>query len=89
MFIALKSGLNLIADVSALGLAFQHAGVATSRRFILQHPDVVRRYIKSHVEAVHRIKSDRDMGLKVTAQSFSGRKTREYGEEGTRYMSRR
>jgi NitT/TauT family transport system substrate-binding protein len=88
MFIAQKNGLNLIADVSTLGLAFQHAGVATSRRFILQHPDVVRRYIRSHVEAVHRIKSDRDMGLKVAAKYFGRTRDQESMEKSyTRYIS--
>jgi len=70
MFIAQKNGLNLIADVSALGLAFQHAGVATSRRFIRDHSDIVRRYIRAHVEAVHRLKTDRETGLQVAAKYF-------------------
>jgi NitT/TauT family transport system substrate-binding protein len=88
MFIAQKNGLNLIADVSTLGLAFQHAGVATSRRYILQHPDVVRRYIRSHVEAVHRIKTDRETGLKVAAKYFGRTRDQESMEKSyTRYIS--
>jgi NitT/TauT family transport system substrate-binding protein len=88
MFIAQKNGLNVIADVSALGLAFQHAGVATSRRFIVQHPDVVRRYLRSHVEAVHRIKSDRETGLKVAMKYFGRTKDQESMEKSyTRYIS--
>lgn len=88
MFIAQKNGLNLIADVSALGLAFQHAGVATSRKFILQHPDVVRRYIKAHVEAVHRIKTDRATGLKVAMKYFGRTRDQESMEKSyTRYIS--
>jgi NitT/TauT family transport system substrate-binding protein len=88
MFIAQKNGLNLIADVSALGLAFQHAGVATSRRFILQHPDVVRRYMRSHVEAVHRIKSDRETGLRVAMKYFGRTRDQESMERSyTRYIS--
>jgi ABC-type nitrate/sulfonate/bicarbonate transport system substrate-binding protein len=88
MFIAQKNGLNLIADVSALGLAFQHTGVATSRKFILQHPDVVRRYIKAHVEAVHRIKTDRATGLKVAMKYFGRTRDQESMEKSyTRYIS--
>jgi len=88
MFIAQKSGLNLIADVSALGLAFQHAGVATSRRYILQHPDLVRRYIRSHVEAVHRLKTDRETGLRVAAKYFGRTRDQESMEKSyARYIS--
>jgi NitT/TauT family transport system substrate-binding protein len=88
MFIAQKNGLNLIADVSALGLAFQHAGVATSRKFILQHPDVVRRYIRAHVEAIHRIKTDRETGLKVAMKYFGRARDQESMEKSyTRYIS--
>jgi NitT/TauT family transport system substrate-binding protein len=88
MFIAQKNGLNLIADVSSLGLAFQHAGVATSRRFILQHPDVVRRYLRSHVEAVHRLKTDREMGMKVAMKYFGRARDQESMEKSyTRYIT--
>jgi NitT/TauT family transport system substrate-binding protein len=88
MFIAQKNGLNLIADVSALGLAFQHAGVATSRKFILQHPDVVRRYVRSHLEAIHRIKTDRETGLKVAMKYFGRTRDQESMEKSyTRYIS--
>jgi NitT/TauT family transport system substrate-binding protein len=87
MFIAQKNGLNLIADVSALGLAFQHAGAATSRRFIREQPDIVRRYIKSHVEAVHRIKTDRETGLKVAAKYFGTRDRESMEKSYSRYIS--
>ena len=33
-FIGQKKGMNILADVAQLGLAFQNTGVATSRRFI-------------------------------------------------------
>ncbi len=55
MFIGQKKGLNILADVSKLGLPFQYTGVVTSRRFIREHPDTVKKYAKSQLEAVHRI----------------------------------
>src|SRR6516164_9416355 len=51
MFIGQKKGLNILADVSKLGLPFQYTGVATSRRFVKEHPDSVRRYVRSQLEA--------------------------------------
>jgi len=59
---AQKKGFNALAAVSQ---AYQSAGVATTRRFIRESPDIVRRYVKSQIEAVHRIKTDREMGKRV------------------------
>lgn len=49
-------------------LPYQGVGVATTRTFIRENPDIVRRYVKSQIEAVHRIKTDRETGLKVLAK---------------------
>jgi len=38
-------------------LPFQHNGVVTTRKFIRENPDTVRRYVKSQVEAVHVMKT--------------------------------
>ncbi len=64
-FMAEKKGLTVIADVAQMGLVFQHTGAATTRRFLKEHPDVVRRYVKSHVEAVHRIWTDKEITVKT------------------------
>jgi ABC-type nitrate/sulfonate/bicarbonate transport system substrate-binding protein len=67
-FIAEKSGLNVIADVAQMGLVFQHTGAATTRHFIKQHPEIVRRYVKAHVEAVHRIWTDKEITVRALAK---------------------
>ena len=72
MFIGQKKGLSILADVSKLGLPFQYTGVASSRRFIREHPDTVRRYVKSQLEAVHRIYTDKETSLKVLTKYFRG-----------------
>jgi len=43
-----------------MGLVFQHTGAATTRKFIKEHPDTVRRYVRSHVEAVHKMWTDKE-----------------------------
>ncbi len=68
MYVAQKRGFNIMADVAALGLAYQATGVATTRKFIREHPDVVRKYVKSQVEAVHRFKTDRETGIRILAK---------------------
>ncbi|HET8564182.1 MAG TPA: ABC transporter substrate-binding protein [Candidatus Binatia bacterium] len=67
-FIAEKRGLAVLADVSKMGLVFQHTGAATTRRFIRDNQDTVRRYVRSHVEAVHRIWTDKEASIKTLAK---------------------
>ncbi len=62
---AQKRGLNSLVGVR---LPYQGVGVATTRTFIRENPDIVRRYIRSQIEAVHRIKTDRETGIKVLAK---------------------
>jgi NitT/TauT family transport system substrate-binding protein len=80
-FLAQKKGFNVLADLAALGLAYQHAGGATTRRFIRGNFDVVRKYVKSHIEAVHRLKTDRETGVKVLAKYMRGVTDREILEK--------
>ena len=61
-FVGEKKGFYTLVQVS---VPTQSTGVATTRRFIRENPDVVRKYIKSQIEAVHRIKTDRVAGMNV------------------------
>lgn len=71
-FMAEKKGLAVIADVAQMGLIFQHTGAATTRRFLKERPDIVRRYVKSHVEAVHRIWTDKETTIRVLGKYMGG-----------------
>lgn len=70
IFAAEKEGFRILANVSAL--PFQNVAPVATRRFIKEIPDVVRRYVKSQVEAVHLMKRDRKTGLRVFAQLMGG-----------------
>jgi len=61
-FIAQKRGFYNLVSVR---LPYQSTGVTTTRTFIRESPDIVRRYVRSQIEAVHRIKTDRETGKKV------------------------
>ena len=67
-FAAQKKGFHLLADVAALGLAYQHQGGVTTRKYLREHPEVVRNFVKSYIEAVHRLKTDRAIGIKIAAK---------------------
>src|SRR5690242_2055561 len=64
-FIAEKKGLAIIADVAKMGLVFQHTGAATTRKYIKENPDIVRRYVRAHVEAVHKMWTDKEATIKA------------------------
>jgi NitT/TauT family transport system substrate-binding protein len=55
-------------NLMAVRLPYQGIGVATTRTIIRENPDVVRRYIRSQIEAVHRLKTDRETGMRVLAK---------------------
>jgi NitT/TauT family transport system substrate-binding protein len=70
--IAQKRGMTMLADLPKLGLVYQHTSVATTRKYIREHPEIVRRYVKSQVDAVHRIYTDKEASLRAFAR-FIGR----------------
>jgi len=78
-FIAQKEGFNFLTDVT--NLPFQHNGVVTTRKFIRESPDTVRRYVKSQVEAVHVMKTNRELGLKVLTKFLGRQKDRDLIEK--------
>ena len=65
---ALKLGFQMLVDLSAFGVDYQGAGVVTTRSYVRDHPDIVRRYLKAYVEGLHRFKTDREFSLKVLAK---------------------
>jgi NitT/TauT family transport system substrate-binding protein len=80
-FIAEKNGLAVVADVAQMGLVFQHTAPATTRRFIRDQSDTVRRYVKSHVEAVHRIWTDKEATVKTLGKYMGSNVDREILEK--------
>jgi NitT/TauT family transport system substrate-binding protein len=71
-FQAEQKGLAVLADVAKMGLVFQHTGPATTRRYIKEHQDIVRRYVRGHVEAVHRMYTDKEGTIKVLGKYMGG-----------------
>jgi ABC-type nitrate/sulfonate/bicarbonate transport system substrate-binding protein len=65
---ATKLGFSLLADLSNSGIDYQGGGVVTTRSFVREYPDVVRRYIRAYVEGLHRLKTDKTFSLKVLAK---------------------
>jgi ABC-type nitrate/sulfonate/bicarbonate transport system substrate-binding protein len=64
-FMAQKRGFYNLVSVR---LPYQSAGAATTRTFIRESPDIVRKYAKSQIETVHRIKTDREAAIRALAK---------------------
>jgi len=60
-----KLGYSLLADLSAIGVDYQGAGVVTTRSYMRESPDTVRRYLRAYVEGLHRFKTDKNFAVKV------------------------
>ena len=80
-FIAEKKGLATLADVAKMGLVFQHTGAATTRKYIREHPDVVRRYVRSHVQAVHTMWTDKEATVRALGKYMGSSVDREILEK--------
>jgi len=65
---AAKLGYSVLTDLSAIGVDYQGAGVVTTRSYMKEMPDTVRRYLRAYVEGLHRFKSDKNFALKVIAK---------------------
>jgi ABC-type nitrate/sulfonate/bicarbonate transport system substrate-binding protein len=50
---AKKMGFNILADMADLGLPYQHETVATTDRFIKEHPETVRKFLRAFVAGIH------------------------------------
>ena len=74
---AQREGFNALADVAELGLPFVHIGVATTRAFIRDNPEIVRRYVKSYVEAIAAMKTDRELAVKTLTKYLGQIKDRD------------
>jgi NitT/TauT family transport system substrate-binding protein len=80
-FTAEKKGFNVLADLAALGLPYQNAAVVTTRKLTKEKPEIIGRFVRSQLEAVHLLKTDRENGLKVLAKYMQGLNDREVLEK--------
>jgi NitT/TauT family transport system substrate-binding protein len=74
---AQREGFNALADVAELGLPFVHTGLATTRGFIRDNPEIVRRYVRSHLEAIALMKTDHETAIEALAKYLGQIKDRD------------
>lgn len=74
-FAAENEGYSILLDLISMPLPYN--SIASTRRFVRENPDVARRFIKAHLEAVHLLKTEREAGLKTLAKYLRRTKDRQ------------
>lgn len=60
-----KLGYPMIVDMATLQIPFPQNGVYTSTRLIRERPDIVRRYVRAYVEAIHFFKTHKEESIRI------------------------
>jgi NitT/TauT family transport system substrate-binding protein len=82
-----KLGFPTVVDMAALQIPFPQNGVYTSTRFIREHPDTVRRYMRAYVEAIHFYKTHKEETIRIS-QKYSRLEDRKAQEETWQWHTR-
>jgi NitT/TauT family transport system substrate-binding protein len=62
---AKKLGHRVLLDIGALGIPYASTGMTTRGRLVREDPDLIRRYMAAQVEAIARVKRDRNFAMTV------------------------
>jgi NitT/TauT family transport system substrate-binding protein len=60
-----KLGFPMLVDMATLQIPFPQNGLYTSGKYIRERPDIIRKFIKAYVEAIHYYKTHKEETLKI------------------------
>jgi NitT/TauT family transport system substrate-binding protein len=60
-----KLGYPMVVDMATLQIPFPQNGVYTSTKLIRDNPDLVRRYLRAYIEAIHYFKTRKEETMKI------------------------
>lgn len=60
-----KLGWKELADFSTLGIDYMTGTLASTRKYISTHEDVLRRFMKAFVQGIHIMRTDKEFTLKA------------------------
>jgi len=75
-----KLGYPTVVDMVALKIPFPQNGIYTSTKLIRENPDLVRRYLRAYVEAIHYYKTHKEDTIKIM-QKYSRVDDRKFLDE--------
>ena len=62
---AVEAGMRVMANMEEMSFPFQSSGLVTTEQFIKKNPDIVRRAMRSIVEAIHLIKTNPELSKRI------------------------
>jgi ABC-type nitrate/sulfonate/bicarbonate transport system substrate-binding protein len=72
-FVAARSGMNVLAQMSDLKINFPHTVITTRRSFIKRNPELIKRYVQAYSEAIFQFKTDPGKGIAVYSKRLRQR----------------
>lgn len=67
-FLSEKLGFKELLSVTDMDLAYPNPGMAVSGDFIRRKPDIIDRFMRAYVRAIHHAKNNRDSTIKTLAK---------------------
>jgi ABC-type nitrate/sulfonate/bicarbonate transport system substrate-binding protein len=85
-FVAKQQGLNVLVDVRKLGVEYPLANIITTKKFVVENEDMLRKFVRSIVQGIYFYKTNRDVSLKVMRKYMrvDDQRILEVGYEDTR-----
>ncbi len=62
---AREMGFRELVNLTKIGLKSQGVAAATTRQWAREKPELVERYIRATIKGAHRLKTDKEFGMKV------------------------
>jgi NitT/TauT family transport system substrate-binding protein len=65
---AKKMGYNILGDMADLGLPYQHETVGSTDRYIKEHPETVRKFLRAFIAGIHLWMTDEKKTKEILAK---------------------
>jgi NitT/TauT family transport system substrate-binding protein len=65
---AREMGFRELLNLTKIGVKSQTAAIVTTREWAREKPELVERYIRAAIKGAHRLKKDKDFGMKAIAK---------------------
>ena len=87
-FLSEKLGFKELLSITEMDLAYPNPGMAVSGDLIRKKPDIIDRFMRAYVRAIHRARTDRDSTIKTLAKYTTVTDTVLLGKTYDFYMSK-
>ena len=65
LFVAEGAGFSRLGDLNTMGMRYPELSIVARKRDLKERRDMVRRYLRAHLEAIRTMKANRDVTVRV------------------------